>query len=70
MHHLVQRLMRGLIFCSVTIAITACTGFTDLADSEQVPPHEVVRRDWGAENTRLRGTRALVSKLADMAQPA
>ena len=35
------------------------------------PDHRlVVRRDWGADNTRLRGTRTLVSKLAEMAQPA
>ena len=35
------------------------------------PDHRlVVRRDWAAENTRLRGTRTLVSKLAELARPA
>ena len=35
------------------------------------PDHRlVVRRDWGAEHTRLRGTRSLVSKLAELAHPA
>jgi len=29
MHHFVQRIMRGVIFCTVSIAITACAGFND-----------------------------------------
>jgi transcription-repair coupling factor (superfamily II helicase) len=34
------------------------------------PDHRlVVRRDWNAEHARLRGTRTLVSKLADLAEP-
>ena len=60
MHHLVQRLMRGVIFCSVTIAITACTGFTDLADSAQAPPYPVVETEEGlprSDAIRLRVAR-------------
>ena len=35
MHHFVQRIMRGVIFCTVTIVLTACAGSTDQGDRER-----------------------------------
>lgn len=46
MHNFVQRIVRGVIFCSVSIAIAACAG-NDLADSELVPKKPVVKSETG-----------------------
>ncbi|MDA1326700.1 MAG: tetratricopeptide repeat protein [Proteobacteria bacterium] len=47
MHNFVQRMLRGVIFCSVCIGITACAGFTDLADSETTPKSSAIATDEG-----------------------
>ena len=47
MHNFVQRIMRGVIFCSVTIAITACAGFTDQNDRNQSAEQPILTSNQG-----------------------
>lgn len=44
MHHFVHRITRGVIFCSVTVAVTACAGLSDLADDRQATQYPVVKK--------------------------
>ena len=47
MHNFVQRMLRGVIFCSVCIGITACAGFTEIADSDTPPKNSAIATSEG-----------------------
>lgn len=47
MHHFVQRIMRGVIFCTVTIVLTACAGSTDQGDRERARERAAAQSEKG-----------------------